>query len=78
MADFEHGRTYTMTAFERGRGRSRNEKKDDKITVAVHVTGRGEDGRYAKGNIARGLTVRNAKVSEVFDVIEAALFGETL
>ena len=45
-----------------------------KINIVIQ---RVERGTHVRGNISRSFTVQEGKVSEVADVIEKALFGES-
>lgn len=55
--------------------RHQGPRTDYEGTVVVQAYLRSPTGRGAlKGNLTRALTVYNAKVSEVFDAIEKALF----
>lgn len=63
--------------FQRAGSGSAKNKSDHRGSVAVSVNLRALNGAtgYLKGNIGRALTVKGAKVSEVFAAIERALFG---
>ena len=43
------------------------------VIVSLHLT---VNGKYAKGNMTRTVTIHDATVSGVKEVIEKALFGE--
>jgi hypothetical protein len=53
----------------------RPEKTDERGTVTIIIQRR--DGKsYVKGSLIRSLTVRDAKVSEVFPLVYRSLFGK--
>lgn len=62
--------------FKRSPRSHTGKRTDSKGTVLVSIQLRTSAGEYVKGNLFRGLTVRNAKVSDVVAMIEAALFED--
>ena len=56
------------------RARRRAGRTDRTGTVQVTVYLRGDRGAYIKGNVFRGYSIIDAKVSDVAEAIESALF----
>ena len=64
-----------MALFEKG-GQRRRGAVDNKGKVRLKAWLVHQDGTRIKGNIGRSCTVNDAKVSEVIEAVEEALFGE--
>lgn len=56
-------------------GGFRSKHKDDVVNINVQIRAKDKKGKYIKGNLIRTFTVADAKVSEVAEAIEKALFG---